>query len=72
MTYDAMQVPGTQPALDTTAALPTASSHTLPHHVQVLQDHISRPSTESKVPDLKLCLKKVEYAMKRGEREHRP
>ena len=64
-----MQVPGTQPALDTTAALPTASSQTLTPNLQVLQTYINSNTEKKQVSALELCSKKVEYAMKRGERE---
>ena len=70
VTYDAMQVHRTQPALDTAVSRPTASSQTLsPNLLQVVRAHISSTTETKHDPDLQLCLKKVEYAVKRGERE---
>ena len=66
VTYDAMQVHG---ALDTTVALPTASSQTLTPNLQVLQTYINSNTEKKQVSALELCSKKVEYAMKRGERD---
>ena len=50
-------------------ALPTASKPDSVRNVQVLKVVISSSKTSDRLPDLKLCLKKVEYAAKRGERE---
>ena len=53
-------------------ALPTANSQTLSPNLQVLTSVTSSNNESKQVPALKLCLKKVEYAvklMKRGERE---
>lgn len=50
-------------------ALPTANKPDSVPNVQVLKAVISSNKTRNRLPDLKLCLKKVEYAAKRGERE---
>ena len=69
LTYDAMQVHRTQSALDMTVARPTPSSQTLSPNLQVVRGQINSNTETKHAPDLQLCLKKVEYAVKRGERE---
>ena len=49
--------------------LPTASKPDSVRNEQVVKAVISSNKTSNRLPDLKLCLKKVEYAAKRGERE---
>ena len=49
--------------------LPTASKPDSARNEQVVKAVISSNKTNNRLPDLKLCLKKVEYAAKRGERE---
>ena len=71
VTYDAIQV-HLQHSQETAVALPTANSQTLSPNLQVLTSVTSSNNESKQVPALKLCLKKVEYAvklMKRGERE---
>ena len=66
--YDAMQVHGTQPALDAAVWLSQPPGATIPPGVQVLLGRINQEKGKNTQVS-NLCLKKVEYAMKRGKRE---